>query len=115
VTWVNFTISGQVESSAMDDALIEAHLDTATGAVCGSEDLTVLWVKNTALRNTQNAAFSADNASEFKPTPAKLGKQQLVPPPTIPSLAHVVEIGADVLPSDPLKSVFLPLEQSALF
>ncbi len=98
--WVGFDISGQIGSNFKNDAEIEAHLSSAAGCKCGSADLTVLWVAHTRLRNAQDALFAADNASELKPNPARLGLQQLVADPTIPTLAHVVEIAAEVYPLD---------------
>ena len=37
-SWVSFENSGQIESTAKNDAVIEARLASATGSMCGSED-----------------------------------------------------------------------------
>ena len=98
--WVAFNISGQVKSTAMKDAIIEARLNAADGPICAEEDLTVLWVDNYALRDGQDDSFSADNDSQIKPDPALLGSQSLVGDYITPAtMARVVEIGADVNPS----------------
>ena len=63
--WVNFTTSGQTESAAKDDALIEAHLDTATGAVCGSEDLAELLERtdlSQKVRDVEHLLFSRQSS-----------------------------------------------------
>lgn len=52
--WVGFEISGQVESTAMNDAIIEARLDKADGPLCATQDLTVLWVKNFRINQSPN-------------------------------------------------------------
>ena len=39
--WVDFTISGESGSGALNDTVIEAHHNTAGGDLCGDEDLTV--------------------------------------------------------------------------
>lgn len=40
--WVSFEISGETGSSAMDDAVIEAHCLTSTGPLIGSKTVTVV-------------------------------------------------------------------------
>ena len=95
-----FSISGQTKSDAMNDAYIEVQMNTDVGRVTWRKPLTVLWVDNITLRNEQNADFSADNDSLFKPNPPKLGKQRVKAFPTIPELGNIVEISGMVSPSD---------------
>jgi hypothetical protein len=41
--WVEFEISGETKSNAKDDAVIEAHCNSAPGPLCGRENLTVFY------------------------------------------------------------------------
>lgn len=41
--WVNFEISGETKSNVKNDAVIEAHCNSSTGPICGSEDATVFY------------------------------------------------------------------------
>ena len=42
-SWVAFEISGETASNALNDAVIEAHCNTATGALKGRKTVTVFW------------------------------------------------------------------------
>jgi hypothetical protein len=99
--WVDYEISGQIESTSMDDVAVLAHLGEVTGGVCGEEDLTVLWVNPIAIRATQDESFSSDNGSAIKPTPAKLGAQKITGDDGfIPTLSYTVELCGGVLPAN---------------
>jgi hypothetical protein len=115
-SWVSFNISGQTESTAKNDAVIEAHLDAAAGRVCGSKDLTVLWVGPLAIRTEQNGNFSDDNACEIKPIPVKLGAQKVTGPDDIePGIAYVVELAGQVKPVSFVQSIVLARDKLTHF
>jgi hypothetical protein len=42
-SWASFDIAGQTGSNAMNDAVIQAHCQTATGAVLATKNVTVFW------------------------------------------------------------------------
>lgn len=42
-SWASFDISGQTGSAAMNDAVIQAHCNTATGALLATKSVTVFW------------------------------------------------------------------------
>ena len=42
-SWAGFQISGEVGSAALNDAVIEAHCKTATGAIVATKTVTVFW------------------------------------------------------------------------
>ena len=108
---VSFAISGQVASTAMDDAQIEARLTAENdGEPRATQNVTVLWV-DISMRNTQDADFSEDNhalvVSALHEMEAGLGMQYLnsIQNPetqewTVSTLAHVVELIGDVSPSN---------------
>ena len=57
--WRNFEISGESRSDSLDDAIIEAHLDTATGILLGEEDATVFYFDNKSINITPGGAYIA--------------------------------------------------------
>ena len=56
--WAAFEVSGQTESPALDDAMIEAHLNSAGGSMAGSEDMTVFWFDQASTGITAGGSYS---------------------------------------------------------
>jgi len=90
--WVDFTVSGQIASTTMGDASIQARLDGANGDIIAEKDMTVLWV-GISIRNT--GTFSQDNNAEAKSWFPGLGMQNLTE-----RMVHIVELVGNVSPSD---------------
>ena len=55
--WVAFQISGEAASAALNDAVIEAHCGTATGAVKGRKTVTVFWFDQAQIVLTAGGAY----------------------------------------------------------
>ncbi len=57
-SWVPFDITGETASTAKDDAKIEAHRDSAGGAVVGTKDVTVFWFDQAKIDITATGTYS---------------------------------------------------------
>jgi hypothetical protein len=57
-SWVSFEISGETGSAAIGDAVIEAHCDTATGALSSSKSVTVVWFDQAKIDVNVGGAYS---------------------------------------------------------
>jgi hypothetical protein len=57
-SWVPFQISGEKGSSAIGDAIIEAHCNTATGDLKAKKGVTVFWFDEAELTLTQGGSYS---------------------------------------------------------
>jgi hypothetical protein len=56
-SWASFDIAGQTGSNAMNDAVIQAHCQTATGAVLATKNVTVFWFDQAQITLTQGANY----------------------------------------------------------
>jgi hypothetical protein len=56
--WVPFEISGETGSSAIGDAKIEAHENTASGPVRGTKDATVFWFDQAEIKITVGGSYA---------------------------------------------------------
>jgi hypothetical protein len=56
--WAAFTISGESQSQAVGDAVIEAHCKTAGGAVKGTAKVTVFWFDQAEIKITPGGSYS---------------------------------------------------------
>ena len=61
--WVGFEISGETGSNAIGDAKIEAHLDSAGGAVKGTKDVTVFSFDPAQINMTPGGNYVISGAS----------------------------------------------------
>lgn len=99
--WVEFEISGEHASEAMNDAVIEAHANTADGILCGNARLTVVWVDDFNIRG--EGYFSDDNDMTVVLVPDRLGCGVVTGThfgdSVVKTAAHVVEISGQVHPS----------------
>jgi len=57
-SWSTFEISGENASGAMNDAVIQAHLDTAGGAIKGSKTVTVFTFDEAEIKITATGAYN---------------------------------------------------------
>jgi hypothetical protein len=57
-SWVPFQISGETGSNAIGDAVIEAHCNTATGALKASKGVTVFWFDQAQINVTPESNYS---------------------------------------------------------
>ncbi len=57
-SWVSFEISGEKGSTAIGDAIIEAHCQTATGDLKGSKPVTVFWFDNVQIKITAGGNYT---------------------------------------------------------
>src|SRR5260370_32664747 len=57
-SWVSFEISGEKGSTAIGDAIIEAHCQTATGDLKGSKPVTVFWLDNVQIKITAGGNYT---------------------------------------------------------
>ena len=57
-SWVAFQISGERGSNAIGDAIIEAHCNTATGALTARKGVTVFWFDQAQIKLTRGGAYS---------------------------------------------------------
>lgn len=57
-SWVPFQISGEKGSAAIGDAVIEAHCNTATGAIVGKKEATVFWFDQAHIDVTPGGSYS---------------------------------------------------------
>lgn len=57
-TWVPFRISGEAPSAALNDAIIEAHCNTAIGDLKGTKPVTVFWFDNAEIKITPGDTYS---------------------------------------------------------
>jgi hypothetical protein len=65
-TWVRFEVSGQTASAAKDDAKIEVRCNSATGPVCGKEDMTVFSIGDLGFTAVPGANYALlTNATQF--------------------------------------------------
>ncbi len=55
--WVDFEISGESASSVKDDAIVEAHCNSATGPLCGSEKMTVFTFDSASIQVTAVGSY----------------------------------------------------------
>lgn len=63
--WIGFEISGETGSAAIGDAKIEAHLDSAGGAVKGTKDVTVFWFDPAQITLTQGGNYTLTPANRY--------------------------------------------------
>ena len=56
-SWASFDISGQTGSTAMNDAVIQAHCNTAAGALLATKNVTVFWFDQAQITLTQGANY----------------------------------------------------------
>ncbi|MDX1998298.1 MAG: hypothetical protein SF066_11315 [Thermoanaerobaculia bacterium] len=70
--WVDFELSGESASSAKDDAVIEAHCNSAAGPLCGSEQATVFTFDAASIKVTAVGSFQIVNQGNgaFGPIPS---------------------------------------------
>lgn len=57
-SWVGFQISGELGSNAIGDAVIEAHCQTATGALVGKKPATVFWFDQAEIKVTPGGNYT---------------------------------------------------------
>ncbi len=95
-----FLISGQSASETMGDAVLEARIPDENNLLICARNVTVLWVDSFSIRSENDTFFSDDNTSDWKPAPPRLGRQVLLASPTEPTVAHVVELRAEIHPQD---------------
>lgn len=62
-TWVAFEISGQSASAALEDAIIEAHVGSAGGELCGKRKMTVFWFDEGKMDLTAAGAYTVRNTA----------------------------------------------------
>jgi len=65
-SWASFEISGETGSNALDDAVIEAHCQTPTGAVLATKTVTVFWFDQAQIGVTAGGSYSVV-AGRFEP------------------------------------------------
>jgi hypothetical protein len=57
-SWVDFEISGETGSAALNDAVIEAHCNTPTGTLKGSKTVTVFWFDQAKMEVTSGGDYT---------------------------------------------------------
>lgn len=96
-SWTNFAISGQSESSVLNDASVRVADPMATDVICGAAPITVVWGSDFFIQDAQDQPFSFWNECQVKPIPPRTGLQ--FPTMAIQSISRVVEISAAVRPA----------------
>ena len=66
-SWVPFQISGETGSGAIGDAVIEAHCNTAKGALQGKKALTVFWFDSPKIELTPGGSIRWPAATTHPP------------------------------------------------
>ena len=64
-SWVPFQISGELGSSAIGDAVVEVHCQTATGALLSSKPVTVFWFDSAQVNLTPGGPYQIDGLGVF--------------------------------------------------
>lgn len=68
-SWAAFEITGETGSAALNDAVIEAHCNTATGATLATKTVTVFWFDNATIAVNVGGPYSVQG-NRYTPAPA---------------------------------------------
>lgn len=93
--WVPFEISGETSSNALNDAVIEAHCNTAAGTLKGSKTVTVFWFDQaeTGLTRGGNYTFVGNTYTVSGGVAVSYGAKARIRPAgvdcTAPQVTHI--------------------------